>query len=184
MKLLDKNRKESFKSLTNQRDILRITKDRLKSEITFQSIVATAGEAQARLFKDRAELVSKLGLLERTVLFRGEKENIEAFKLRQLQHRTDILNLDEEIKALDERRKALIRTGKDGKRAGVVPGAITGPTTTITSAAPKTFNVIIEKLVETINISPATLREGTAEIKKQLTEAFLTVLADVQLQVR
>lgn len=56
--------------------------------------------------------------------------------------------------------------------------------TKITSAAPKIFNINIDKLVETINNNVTTLDQGMNKSKDIITEAFLTMLADVQLQVR
>lgn len=56
--------------------------------------------------------------------------------------------------------------------------------TRITSAAPKVFNITIDKLVENVNISTTTLKQGLNGITQEVKEAFLTMLADVQLQVR
>ena len=184
LKLIDKDRTETVKSLINQRDVLRTTKDRIGSELKLHSITVTFGEAQAKIFKERAELVSKLRLLESASLFRGEKEDIEAFRLRQLRHVQSIKDIEAEIKALDNRKKELIDAGKAGRKAGLVPGAITGPVTTITSAAPKIFNITIDKLVETINNNTTTLPQSMNQAKDVITEALLTALADVQLQVR
>lgn len=56
--------------------------------------------------------------------------------------------------------------------------------TKITSAAPKIFNINIENLVETINNNTTTLPQSMAKAKDVITEALLTALSDVQVQVR
>ena len=56
--------------------------------------------------------------------------------------------------------------------------------TKITSAAPKTFIINIEKLVETINNNVTNLKEGMNESKKIVVEALLDALNDTQALVR
>lgn len=56
--------------------------------------------------------------------------------------------------------------------------------TRITTAAPKIFNINIEKLVETINNNVTNLKEGMNESKKIVTEALLSALSDTQIAVR
>ena len=71
-----------------------------------------------------------------------------------------------------------------------VPGAAGGVSaqqvgiTRITSAAPKIFNINIDKLIENFTIRTTNLREGTVAIKEQVKEALLTALSDVQIQTR
>lgn len=184
LQLSDAERKESVKSLVTQRDILRITKSRIASELNLQTISATFGEARAKILRERSELVSKLQFLESSILFQGEKEDIESFRLRRLRHVESIKDIESEIKTLDDRKKALVETGKVGRKSGLVSGAITGSTTTITSAAPKTFIFNIENLVETINNNTTTLPQSMAKTKEVIAEALLTALSDVQIQVR
>lgn len=77
--------------------------------------------------------------------------------------------------------------GKFGKQTFGGVGGITQQQvgiTKITSAAPKIFNINIEKLVETINNNVTNLKEGMNESKNVITEALLTVLSDVQIQSR
>ena len=76
------------------------------------------------------------------------------------------------------------------KKVGGAGGGIGGITTQqigitkITSAAPKIFNINIDSLIENVTISSTTLPQGLANLKKQLEEAMLTMLSDVQIQVR
>lgn len=56
--------------------------------------------------------------------------------------------------------------------------------TKIVSAAPKIFNINIEKLVETINNNVTNIKEGMNESKKIITEALLSALNDTQAIVR
>jgi len=72
-----------------------------------------------------------------------------------------------EIKRLQE-----LRGTATGKQA---PGV-----TRITSAAPKVFNITVEKLVEMITINPQTFKEGLTEVKDGVTEALLAALTDTQ----
>ena len=184
LKLADTERTESVKALVTQRDFLRTTKNRITDELRLQTISTTFGEAQAKIFKKRAELIDKLRFLESASLFRGEKEDIEAFRLRQMRQVQSIRDTEAEIKALDDRKKALVDTGKVGRQAGLTPGAITGAVTTITSAAPKIFNINIDKLVETLNINSTTVQGGAVKMKEEITDALLGVFADVQIQAR
>jgi len=188
LKLADKNRKESFKALITQRDFLKTTKDRIKTELKLQSITVTLGKGQAEIFKKREELNKRLFLLERTRLFRGEKEDKEAFELRRLRHLQSIIDIENEIKALDERQEKLQEVSKT--QAKLKPAVIT-PTaeipvgvTKVVSAAPKVFNISIDNLVETINNNVTNLKEGMNESKKIITEALLVALSDVQVNVR
>lgn len=183
LKLLDRDRTESIKLLKRQQDVLRTTKNRINSEIKLQNITVTFGEAAAKIFKEREKLIGDLIVAE-AVLFRSEEEDDIAFALRQKNRLQSIKTIEAEIKALDKRRKMLIETGDAGKKAGIVPGAITGPTTKIISAAPKIFNITIENLVETINNNVTNLKEGMNESKKIITEALLTALSDTQVLVR
>lgn len=54
--------------------------------------------------------------------------------------------------------------------------------TTLKSAAPKTFNINITKLIETFNVNTTTLKDGVADIKSQVTNAIAEALADVKAQ--
>lgn len=52
---------------------------------------------------------------------------------------------------------------------------------TITSAAPKVFNITINKLIETQEINTTTLKEGSTKIKRQITETLLEALNETQI---
>lgn len=52
--------------------------------------------------------------------------------------------------------------------------------TTVTSAAPKIFNINIEKLVESFKIETTNMVEGAEKTKEAITNALLGALADVQ----
>lgn len=72
-----------------------------------------------------------------------------------------------EIKRLQE-----LRGMATGKQA---PGV-----TRITSAAPKVITFNIDKLIETVTITPATLTEGVTEMTDRLKEGLLAALTDTQ----
>ena len=68
-----------------------------------------------------------------------------------------------------------------GGAAGITPTKATKKQiATITGAAPKTFNINIDKLIETMEISTTNLTEGTVEIKQAVTRALGEALADVE----
>ena len=53
--------------------------------------------------------------------------------------------------------------------------------TTVRTGAPRIFNINIDKLVEQLNITPQTLREGTSEVKDVIIETLLDGLNEFQL---
>ena len=57
--------------------------------------------------------------------------------------------------------------------------------TRITSAAPKVFNINIEKQIENVIFNTETgLKEGVTQVKEMLTEALTGALNDLQLNTR
>jgi tape measure domain-containing protein len=68
--------------------------------------------------------------------------------------------------------------GGAGTTAGAgVDAGISG----IKSAAPKTFNINIEKLVEDLNVNTTNLTESAARIKEEVQKALLTAITDVSI---
>ena len=69
----------------------------------------------------------------------------------------------------------------DGGKGVITPTkAVKKQIATITGAAPKTFNINIDKLIETMEISTTNLQESTVEIKQAVTRAMGEALADVE----
>lgn len=89
---------------------------------------------------------------------------------------------NDQIKAMKTNLAGVAALGGGGG-GGIVPRGAVAPTR-ITSAAPRTFNITIDSLIENFSISTTNLREGTVAIKEQVTQALLTGLTDVQIQVR
>jgi tape measure domain-containing protein len=56
--------------------------------------------------------------------------------------------------------------------------------TEIKAAAPKIFNLNIDKLVESLTVQSATLEEGAERVKEIIEEVLLTALADSQKSIR
>lgn len=77
----------------------------------------------------------------------------------------------------------LDRLSKNGKGTGGstagdgVDAGISG----IKSAAPKTFNINIEKLVEDLNVNTTNLTESATRIKEEVQKALLTAITDVSI---
>ena len=131
-------------------------------------------------------------------LTKGQLDSFSLFlKEQETTLSRQIINLEEGIGRTGlEKRLERIRTStgllnkelaKFGKQTfGVIGGVTTQQIgiTKITSAAPKIFNINIDKLVETINNNVTNLDQGMNKSKDIITEALLTMLADVQLQVR
>jgi len=61
---------------------------------------------------------------------------------------------------------------------------VKGSSATVTGAAPKIFNLNIEKLIETLEIKAESVKESTNEIKDVVLQALTSALADVQTIVR
>lgn len=64
----------------------------------------------------------------------------------------------------------------DGAKSGVSAG-LSG----VSSSAPRNVTISIEKIVESLNINTTTLKEGTAEIREEITKALLTAINDSQI---
>ena len=118
-------------------------------------------------------------------------ERIKKEKIRE-QQKVIFLLTKQARKIKDKARRSEIRdeiaTAKSviaaQEAGGAGGGALGVGITKITSAAPKIFNINIDSLIENFTISTTNLRDGTTAVKQQLTEAMLTMLADVQLRVR
>lgn len=127
--------------------------------------------------------LEKLAGKETTIIKLRKVRAIEIAKLRREQELLTNLvikstenEIDAEIDA-DKKRDGLLKPKIPG-----IPGAPAA--TKIVSAAPKTFNINIEKLVETINNNVTNLKEGMNESKKIVVEALLSALNDTQALVR
>lgn len=75
--------------------------------------------------------------------------------------------------------QGLANAAAQGEAAARMAAAQAG-ITSITSAAPKVFQITIGNLVETVNNNVQNMREGIAETKNIMAEALLEMLADVQ----
>jgi TP901 family phage tail tape measure protein len=70
--------------------------------------------------------------------------------------------------------------GADGEAAVEKVEKVEKQITTITGAAPKTFNINIQSLIETQEINTTTLTESASEVKMAITRAMAEALADVE----
>lgn len=113
---------------------------------------------EKRIRKQRG-IIAKL-----TLLAKRTKDNIVRLEIQE---------------RIDKIKKDIIDTKPLGQLAAEQAGI-----TKIVSAAPKIFNINIEKLVETINNNVTNIKEGMNESKKIITEALLSALNDSQAIVR
>lgn len=135
----------------------------------------------ARTIKDAAQVFGIKKpmdkLLDREMLKRQRAElallNAEILKLES----------PDQIQALFESLTGIMPPGEE---AAAAPGttklapAAKKQITTITGAAPKTFNINIGSLIETQEISTTNLTESASEVKMAITRAMAEALADVE----
>lgn len=76
-------------------------------------------------------------------------------------------------------RKIKDQTKKELDEVPLIPESPTGGIT-VTSAAPKIFNINIEKLVDTFNVMTETIEGGAEEAREVVTRALQLALADLQ----
>jgi len=91
--------------------------------------------------------------------------------------------LDEQQAILDGLKSDFDSIG-DGKTVGLeVRGAkdVAKGVTKITSAAPKVFNINIDKLIETLNINSQTVQQGATDSSKIVLQALTTELNNLQI---
>lgn len=95
--------------------------------------------------------------------------------------RTEFQSRQKQIDALQKRIDAI--TGKStGKRGGGSGSSATS--STLTSRSPQTFNINITKLVETINTTKPQLNTTDSQTMRQITEALVSAVNDVQNTVK
>lgn len=118
----------------------------------------------------------------------GVKKVIATFKNTFQKERKEFFK---EEKKLAEQAEKAQKIDNAIPKIPIIPGAPKGITpataitpTKITSAAPKIFNITIDKLVETINNNVTNLKEGMNESKKIIVETLLSALNDTQALVR
>jgi len=159
---------------------LRETKKILSAKIQEQNLATIFNKAQVELLKEREKLIVKLAKLEQTTTLdkEGNLKRILVFDEKAIENaKARIAAINKEVKALGK--------GVSGGLAGAIKGGLKqAGITKITSAAPKVFNINIEKLVETINNNVTNMKEGMNESKKIVTEALLTALSDTQTSIR
>lgn len=195
-----------------QQEKIRTLKEEIKSTKELFTVRKTLSQQGLIDLKERlsTQIKGVTELEERAIAtFRAEKQGE---KLRELKARfrnaSDLERnvLVSQIRLEEERLLELIKKRTGGllgnrkeleKQLKIVKGLIQpipGVTpkiaveqvgiTKIVSAAPKIFNINIEKLVETINNNVTNVKEGMNESKKIITEALLSALNDTQAIVR
>lgn len=147
-------------------------------DITKESVEVLEGSID-KLRQELRELA-----VEDIIIFDPEQK-LTAEEIRKEKQKRFEQTRKDTLKALSKLERELTKKQKELK---VITGGVTlqqvGPTTKIVSAAPKIFNINIEKLVETINNNVTNIKEGMNESKKIITEALLGALNDTQAIVR
>lgn len=73
--------------------------------------------------------------------------------------------------------------GGDKKESGILGlgGGVKTAETKVTSAAPKQFNININKLVETFTVSTQEMKDSPAKIKELIEQTLLEAIADIEI---
>ncbi len=71
--------------------------------------------------------------------------------------------------------KPIIDATKEAK------GGLSGGLSGVASSAPKNITISINKLVENLNVNTTNLKEGTAEIREEITKALMMAINDSQI---
>lgn len=98
-----------------------------------------------------------------TLLARKTKDNIVRLEIQE--------RIDKARKDIEDTKV----TGEIAEQLGI---------TKIVSAAPKIFNINIDKLVENFTVATTNLTEGGEQVKRKIIEVILTALSDSQALVR
>jgi len=117
--------------------------------------------------KDRTEEIKNLAI--ESVKTAKKLKNAFQFKL----------SFDDES-PIDKVKNLLTKTTSPDKILGVDGDGKTGETT-VTSAAPKVFNINIGKLIETFNVNTSNIKEAPAKVKDMVEQALLEALADIEI---
>jgi tape measure domain-containing protein len=168
-------------ALTAKREIIeeqvaKLQKANRKSfeeQIKAEKTLAEAKDLAREGSKLDAKLVAKiqkdgeLAVEQREKAIKAEEKELARLK--------DILDITDELSALQGgfeglETKTIAEPSKDLK-AGIQ---------TIKSAAPKTFNINIDSLVENFTVQSENVTEGAGQVKDYFTEALIRVLADAQ----
>jgi hypothetical protein len=161
--------------------------DSIGQNQAFQKIAAQMGVATDQVrqfFGELAKGQSPVGETLKTVAdFEGEISRLKEAQ-KDVSDPATYQKLGKQI-AENERKIARI-TGKStgaGTGAGARAGA--GATSsTLTSRSPQTFNINITKLVETINTTKPQLNTTDSQTMRQITEALVMAVNDVQTTVQ
>lgn len=157
-----------------------------KAEIIEKSI-NKAAKARRKVYETELAAETALEISKTT-----KSSNVRKAELKKyFAYRRMLVKLNAKALAADERalnvQKSLgdfsmnIDTTAAKKGIGAIAGTLekTG-ITKITAAAPKVFNININNLVETFNVTSSTIKEGAIDVRKQIEQALAEALTDVQ----
>lgn len=179
--------------------------DELRKRIEIEAKKELLTEAQESFFKTQKKLLqAEVELEERrqqnrraleqgnTQVIRNNMEVIRSLEGSVLPRLRKAYEKEfQELQRLEENLNIPTLQGEALKNANVEGSAKTSVSAepsddlkqTITSAAPKVFNINITKLIETQEINTTTLKESSTQIKKQMIEALLEGLNETQTMI-
>lgn len=152
------------------------------AKIAQQMNVAT--DQVRKFFGELAKGQSPVGETLKTVAdFEGEISRLKEAQ-KDVSDPATYQKLGKQI-AENERKMARITGKSTGAGTGAGAGAGAGATSsTLTSRSPQTFNINITKLVETINTTKPQLNTTDSQTMRQITEALVMAVNDVQTTVQ
>lgn len=178
---------EKFKRLAEQgkavRDVVKLVSEGKLTDVSTSEIadaLSVLQERAAGLKRDTGKIKRFVGFGPQGQIFREETDVEQMVRSKQML---------EDLKGSFSRDINLLQSALD-KMGGPSPvtagpaGTTTAGVTEIKAAAPKVFNLNIDKLVETLTVQSQTLEEGAERVKEIIEEVLLTALADSQKSVR
>ena len=141
--------------------------------------------------KERVQLAGKKELEDaRAMMNMGHTVSRSLFPAKSLKA-ANLLASEQSVKSLSLYSEQLSKLSREG--LGITPkiedpeivdskglAKVEDQVTRITSAAPKVFNITIDKFVENLTVSSENVTEGIGQVKDIVTEYFVKMLADVQ----
>lgn len=172
----------------------------LRERISIEAKKEVLREAEEKAIKARKKLIDQEVAIEATRMRMSEETNKGRLKghqellegqlahlskyQKQYNKEIDKVSRLEEQLDLPTAQERAVQAGLDAAGETTVTARPSRDLEqTITSAAPKVFNITINKLIETQEINTTTLKEGSAKIKRQIIETLLEGLNETQTMV-
>ena len=128
--------------------------------------------------QDSTSLTRQLELREQINTLKGSGVMPITMLMAQVKEQIKVL-MKKMLGLVDETNKEATKKLKEGVLSAV--GLDNGTLTKIESAAPKVFNINIQKLVDTFTVTANTMKESASNVEQMMVEALLGAVNDVQI---